>query len=175
MRLFVGVHLPEELEGYLAQLQEKLHTPAARQSFNKNFDLTLKFLAEVPPEKAEKVKEQLKKLEFEKFDAVVSGTGAFPDEKNPRVVWAGVEPRDRFVALQAKVENALAGLFDREERFVPHLTLSRVKEVYDSEGFGKTLKLKVEQRKFAVCEIDLVESILATATHKILLSVKAKV
>ena len=60
----------------------------------------------------------------------ISGIGAFPNLRQPRVVWAGVsEPSGRLVKMVSLIEDAFDGLgFQRESRsFNPHLTLGRTK------------------------------------------------
>src|SRR5205814_3320594 len=55
--------------------------------------------------------------------------GCFPDPKNPRVVWVGINGElDSLRRLQAQVELETLGFGDhREERvFEPHLTIGRV-------------------------------------------------
>ena len=65
------------------------------------------------------------------FHLEISGLGAFPSLKQPRVVWVGVGGAlDKLSELQRNIDSALAALgFVREERpFVPHLTVARVRE-----------------------------------------------
>ena len=59
----------------------------------------------------------------------MSGAGAFPNFRKPRVVWAGVDPDPRLELLQHDLEARCAALgYEVEGRpFRPHLTLARVK------------------------------------------------
>jgi len=63
------------------------------------------------------------------FNVRATGAGAFPDSKQPRVLWAGVsEETGALVALKAEIDRALAplGFVPEDRSFHPHLTLGRV-------------------------------------------------
>jgi len=55
------------------------------------------------------------------------GLGFFPNEKHPRVFWAGIEASPNLKLLAADIERAMETLgIAREQRpFSPHLTLAR--------------------------------------------------
>ena len=55
------------------------------------------------------------------------GLGFFPNEKRPRVFWAGMEASPNLKTLAADIDQAVHRLgFPLEERpFTPHLTLAR--------------------------------------------------
>ena len=62
------------------------------------------------------------------FEISVGNSGAFPNNRQPRVVWIGVEAPQELTAIQNGIESAAAHLgYAREERaFSPHLTIGRV-------------------------------------------------
>jgi len=161
MRLFIAFKVSKEVEEHSASLQKILSESPARARLNlaKSFHLTLKFLGEVTPQKAEQVKEKLKEVKFKSFTAVLNGAGFFPGKKYVRVVWVGIEPAEQIIELQEEIEKALKGLFPKEKRFHPHITLARVKNVEDKNAFIEQIQsLPVEPLKFAVKEIALIES-----------------
>ena len=65
------------------------------------------------------------------FRTQIAGLGAFPNSRNPKVIWVGM-PGDQgnLLQFQEQLEDALAHVgFAKEKRsFSPHLTLGRVKE-----------------------------------------------
>ena len=78
------------------------------------------------------------------FAVPLDGFGAFPDPRNPRVVWAGAAAVPPLVRLQAEVEAELEPLgFPRDRRpFRPHLTLGRARDgarARDFAGFAALL------------------------------------
>ena len=60
------------------------------------------------------------------FEARLAGCGFFPNRRNARVGWIGVEPRERFIDLAARVRANLTD-YDRKE-FKPHLTVMRIRD-----------------------------------------------
>jgi len=157
MRLFISIEPTPEVEKHLFTLQKQLQN--AKLTLTKSFHLTLKFLGEVSPENAEKIKKQLETISFKEFTARLSVTGVFPNENYIRVVWVGVEPQDVIKELQAKIDEVLKGMFPKEKDFRPHLTLARVKSVENKEVFAKHVKnLKVDSLTFSVNKFKLIES-----------------
>ncbi len=134
MRLFIAVELPEAIKKSIAEVQERLRTAGAHAAWTRpeGIHLTLKFLGEVEEAKAASITDALAgacrgrgQLRLE-----ITGAGAFPSVKAPRVLWLGLAGEiEKLAVLQAAVEDAMEGLgFEREDRkFSPHLTLARVK------------------------------------------------
>ncbi len=126
MRLFVGLDLPSEMREPLALLCRGLGpvrwVPAA------NYHLTLRFIGEVAPDRAEEVDFALASLRVPGFPLRLGGLGVF--ERNGRIasLWAGVDRHPGLDRLQAKIETALqrAGLPAERRRFSPHVSLARL-------------------------------------------------
>jgi 2'-5' RNA ligase len=134
MRLFIAIELPPEIKQGIAKVQEQLRESGANAGWarSEGIHLTLKFLGEVSEERASGIMAALTGAAegSGKLNLEVAGAGAFPNGKNPRVLWLGVTGDvEKLGSLQAAVENAMTGLgFEREERtFSPHLTLGRIK------------------------------------------------
>jgi 2'-5' RNA ligase len=139
MRLFVAINLPakERKRIHDAAKPLKLAGFPVRWVEPKHYHLTLKFLGEVRSEMvpaAERVMERVAE-ETREFPLVISGFGAFPTIRRPRVLWIGVEPSPALRCLKQDLEWGLAGHgFERETRaFHPHITLARAE---DGEGAG---------------------------------------
>jgi 2'-5' RNA ligase len=133
MRLFVAVHLSEEIRAALAAVQDRLRSVRAEVSWVRpgNLHLTLKFLGEVEAERLDPLCAALAGIAppVSSFEAAVAGVGSFGG-RVPRVIWAGVgDGTEALVALAGHVDAALAAVgFPRESRpFSPHLTLGRVR------------------------------------------------
>lgn len=158
MRLFIAFDVSEETERYLRELQKQL--PAdSKLSLAKEFHLTLKFLGDVDETTLEKIKSALSCVKFSPFTAKTRMIGVFPDRRMIRVVWVGLEPDDKIVALQKEIESALISIFPKDEQFHPHLTLARVKFVKDKTAFIGALKsLKAKEIEFQVTSFRLMKS-----------------
>ncbi|MBI2143621.1 RNA 2',3'-cyclic phosphodiesterase [Candidatus Woesearchaeota archaeon] len=161
MRAFVSIGLPDDAKAALLEAQSQLSTAAAKMNLAHDFHLTLKFLGEISPEKAEAVKNCLGRVKFRSFSAAIAGIGVFPSEDYVRVVWAGIEPEDSVVQLQQKIDGALEKEFPKEKGFKPHLTLARVKLVSDKGLFKRQLpQVQLKRVNFEVKEFRLRKSTL---------------
>jgi len=94
-----------------------------------NVHLTLKFLGEVAAGRQDEIIGALASAVqgARTITLVVRGAGAFPNERTPRVIWAGIEPDPAIEILADRLERSCATLgFPTEGRaFRPHLTLGR--------------------------------------------------
>ena len=89
--------------------------------------MTLLFLGEVSDDAARKVTDDFSKISFPKFEYRIRGISVFPNQNFVRVVWAGCETAEegKFDSLYGEVCQKLGTT--SEEKFVPHVTLARVK------------------------------------------------
>jgi 2'-5' RNA ligase len=130
VRLFVALDIPGDLRTALGAFIEKVR-PACRNARWVRMEgarITLKFIGEVPAEKAEGVKTALAAVPFTSpIKIFFRGLGFFPSERRPRVFWAGMEAGDELGALAAAAESALEpfGIAREQRAFSPHLTLAR--------------------------------------------------
>ncbi len=157
IRAFVSVDIPERLRQEIKKIQDSLPGFRGKLTEPENFHLTLKFLGDISQKTLEKVKEKLKEINMNSFDARVSRIGVF-SEKYVRIVWLKIENVSK---LQKAVDEKLSELesenFEKEERFMSHLTIARVKNLKNKKYFlselnkieiPKSLKFKVENFYF---------------------------
>lgn len=146
MRAFLGISIPDELKPRISQIQDGLDDFDVKPVEKENLHFNLKFFRDIENEKVEKLKEILDKVstQFEPFEINIEGIGAFPSNSYVKVVWLSVkEGSQTFKALAEMIENSLEKLgIEKEEQFVPHLTLGRVRS-----GRNKT-ELLVFLRKY---------------------------
>jgi RNA 2',3'-cyclic 3'-phosphodiesterase len=71
----------------------------------------------------------------------VRGLGWFPNERNPRVFWAGIESGPELATLAHATEQSLAalGIAAEDREFHPHLTLARRRNPVPLEHLRKEL------------------------------------
>ncbi len=133
MRCFIAVDLDEKLKEKVINMQKPLNVPDVKLVEPKNLHFTLKFLGEIDENVKEQVSKRLKEMaeSSRPFTVLISGVGAFPNEKFIRVVWIGADNEDKdFLKLHKTVDDSLSGMF-KKERPVPHLTLARVGYIKD--------------------------------------------
>ena len=134
IRSFIAIELPDEIRRALDQVQKDLKSVrGVRWVQPDSIHLTLKFLGSIVAEQVTAIAAAVGKVVHGEPPLAlnVSGLGAFPNARRPRVIWVGiVGDVERLGRLQARLEETLEPLgFPREERsFRPHLTLGRVKE-----------------------------------------------
>ena len=130
MRLFVALELPSAVRENLAALLKALRavSPQTRWVRPENLHLTLKFIGEVPETEFAVIRNALAAARSDQPVALeFRGLGFFPNEKRPRVFWAGIEASPNLKTLAAEIDRATEKLgIPREQRpFAPHLTLAR--------------------------------------------------
>jgi 2'-5' RNA ligase len=132
MRTFVAIEIPEETRKKVEALIETLKptTKNVRWSRPGGLHITLKFIGEISPETVERAKSLLARLPTPApFPVQMKGSGLFPKENAPRVIWAGIEAGPQLAKLARQIEDALLELdIPKENRdFSPHLTLGRLR------------------------------------------------
>src|SRR5207245_6930063 len=131
MRLFVALEIPSDVRENLAALLKALRavSPQTRWVRPENLHLTLKFMGEVPETKLAAIRSALAGVRSDQPTTVdFRGLGFFPNEKRPRVFWAGIEASSNLKTLAADIEGAMekCGIAREKRDFSPHLTLARL-------------------------------------------------
>lgn len=131
MRLFVALEIPLTARKNLSTLIASLRaiTREPRWVRAENLHVTLKFLGEVAESKLAAVLTALGGIRsHQAVTLAVRGLGFFPNEKKPRVFWAGIEASSNLKTLAADIEGAMerCGIAREMREFSPHLTLARL-------------------------------------------------
>jgi 2'-5' RNA ligase len=103
-------------------------SPQTRWVRPENLHVTLKFIGEVPETKLAAIRTALAQIRSDQFVTLeFRGLGFFPNEKHPRVFWAGIAASPNLKTLAADIDKATETLgIPRERRpFSLHLTLAR--------------------------------------------------
>lgn len=135
MRLFLAINIPASVRERIRDATAPLREAAPRVSWTPEHRLhiTLKFLGEQTAAAARHVHQALGEPvgRHRETAVAIGGLGAFPNLRQPRVVWMGVRDPHRLELLQHDVETVCGQLgFPLEGRaFRPHLTLARVRDV----------------------------------------------
>ncbi|PLJ77045.1 RNA 2',3'-cyclic phosphodiesterase [Infirmifilum sp. SLHALR2] len=133
LRVFVAVKITRpELVSRVKSFQEELERAGLKAKFveTENLHITLQFIGEIPREKVQGVASKLMEVKASSFSMELQGIGAFPNPKNPRVIWIGVRRgSEELSRLAQEVYKAVtaAGVKLEREDFQPHLTIARVK------------------------------------------------
>ena len=101
---------------------------SARWIDAENYHLTLRFIGDIDAPTADAVDEVLSSVRRKSFMVTLEGLGYFGGDK-PRAIIAKVQASPALVELQAEQERLLRriGLPPEPRRFVPHVTLARMR------------------------------------------------
>ena len=159
-RLFLAVPLPAVVKAELISLIDAVRRSAPRSARwvrPEQLHVTLKFLGDVEPEQQEALTRAMQSVCTEApFRFTLQGVGAFPNRRQPRVIWTGIQSGcDHVAHLAGLVEAAAceAGFDPERRRFSPHVTLARVKQ----PGDFKSLWDQVDAVPFTSQEVDAVD------------------
>lgn len=127
-RLFTALEVPRDAALSLSLLRGGL--PGARWVDGENFHITLRFFGDVEGHVADEIADALDRVRRHAFTMSLSGVGAFGGKK-PHALWAGVTASPDLSALQAEIERRCQrlGLPADPRKFVPHVTLARLRNV----------------------------------------------
>jgi RNA 2',3'-cyclic 3'-phosphodiesterase len=130
VRLFIAIEIPENIRTAFASLLNEFRAIAPQLKWVRaeNLHVTLKFLGETESVKLAELRNVLSAVRSsEPVNLEFCGLGFFPNEKRPRVFWAGMETSPNLKTLAADIDQVTHRLgFPLEERpFAPHLTLAR--------------------------------------------------
>jgi 2'-5' RNA ligase len=144
MRLFVAIDIPDAVRAALESFQAKLR-PTAKLNWSPvaNLHITTKFIGEWPEDRIADMTLALAAVRVAgPIEIRVKGIGWFPNERRPRVFWAGVDGGEplRVLARATEQAAAAAGVPTEERSFSPHLTLARIREAVPLEALQAKLQ-----------------------------------
>ena len=164
-RVFCALDISEDLRARLVDHIQRLRkaVPNVHASWSRadNIHLTLKFFGDVEKDAIKKLSAAAARVvqTFSPFQIRVAGTGTFPRQAQPRVLWIGIEdPSGNLSSLQSRFEDECAKEgFPKEDRaFRPHLTLARIRKPQGSRTLGELHK----EIGFAASEVVVPELLL---------------
>lgn len=169
MRLFCAINIISGLRDEICCLQAKLKMSGADVKWVEpdNLHFTIKFFGEVTDDRIELIDTIVAPVctQFDKFEMRIEKIGVFPDLRNPRVIWSGVnQGAEQLKLLAEKIDTGLSAIgFDKEKRpFSAHLTLGRT---ISNRGIDQLVHIiqEAKEHKFGeqeVKQVDLMQSVL---------------
>ena len=151
MRCFIAINLPDETKREIEKIQKSLPEFKGKKTEFENIHLTLKFLGEVDEKNIHEVLKRLGKIRLQEFEAEIDSIGCFDNRKSKKydkqiIVWLHMANCN---ALQKEIDLALREIFEREKRFMSHITIARVKYKGDNKEFIEELK-KIKFKKITL-------------------------
>ena len=119
----------------------------------------MKFLGDLDENKLETVKMILSEIKVKKFKIYLNELGVFPNENVINIIWVGLKPERDIMNLQKRIDEVLLDLFSKDQKFLSHITLGRVKFIKNKEKLKGILKeTKINKIEFEVNKFRLYKS-----------------
>ena len=118
MRTFVAIEIDsEDIIRRIKSMQESVSFKAKPVKINQ-IHFTLQFLGEIDQEKCEKVQDVLNTITCSQFDLSLKGVGGFPNLKNPRVIWIGIDKKgvEKLIEITKEIEMKLTPLGFKKDK-----------------------------------------------------------
>lgn len=131
-RLFTGLELPEDIAFQLNIMQGGIR--GARWIEAADYHITLRFIGDIEERVAREIRMALQSVSAEPFHIQLKGIGAFGGN-DPHTIYSTVAESADLRRLQATHERLCksAGLPAEGRKFVPHVTLARLRSPSVSE------------------------------------------
>jgi 2'-5' RNA ligase len=161
-RCFIALDLPKEMIDELKKIQEQIRKEdlfTGKFTEEVNLHLTLKFFGSITNDEVKKIQEKLRNIKFKSFTAGISEIGVFSEEFI-RIIWVTLNGKE-VLEIQSLVDAALSSIFPKENRFMSHITVARVKNVKDKEKLLNYIKkFKIKEFSGKITSFSLVSSTL---------------
>jgi len=167
-RAFIALDLPETVKEVLydsvSPVIKRLKSQVKWVAVE-NFHLTLRFIGNISNLTSDVLREKMRSVMagYNEIEFEVKSPGVFPSWKEPRVLWIGLTPvKGDLLGLQKMVEELVqsVGYPPEKQRFHPHITIGRVKDISSSIGrIWESVKIPTIP-SFAISKVTLFRSTL---------------
>lgn len=148
IRTFIALEIDEKTKEEITKIQDRIRQSdslSGKWVQKDNLHLTLKFLGNAQLKSVESIKEKIKQSIHGEHAISCSLThiGVFPNEKFPRVIWAGIEGENvKIINLAKRLQEALSefGLENENRDFKTHITICRPKQITNRNKFSAVLE-----------------------------------
>ncbi len=124
-----------------------------------NIHLTVVFMGNIFEDLIPSINEAVEKvcLRYGSFEVSLSGLGAFPNSKRPRVIWLGLQGNtERMSIFKNSLHKQIKPFGIKEEKrpFKPHLTLGRFRNPTPGDSSLDNFIAKYKDLSSAECRMD---------------------
>lgn len=152
MRLFIAINFKSGIKSGLIALRNSLRSRSERGNFprDENLHLTLAFIGETSPKKADAIMAAMDAVTFAPLAATVDRLGTF---SRGTLWWAGLREDAPLMDLQREITHklALSGFETDSRKYSPHITIGR-EVVTDAKPWN------IAPLSETACAIDLMKS-----------------
>jgi 2'-5' RNA ligase len=157
IRTFIALPTTEEVQQRLGEVRRALERANAEVKWDDaaKYHITLRFIGDIDESLIPSLEESLHSnlIALKSFSYAFAGLGVFPNEREPKVVWAGVDDARYIAVLQSRVEQScsMMGLSAERRPFHPHITLGRMKGPRNRARLIEGINTVTFERISAVC------------------------
>lgn len=140
MRLFISIVLPEEIKMHIAAIQKDLHKPALWQALfipPAYLHITLVFLGKTPQSEVHEIIKKLGEVQQKPFTISLNKL-EINSWHHPRVAWLTANSTE-LAEFVKKIELALDLRHADSTEFKGHITLARIKQLYNKQALRNLL------------------------------------
>lgn len=166
MRAFIAFTLPEKIKNVLGSVKDhfELSSKSLKWVDYGNFHITIKFLGNIREESLPGIISVISAAgkKFSSIAVKINRLDFFPNAKNPRVFFAGIDKETALKKIVLYIENELnsLGFTESDKVFKTHITLARFKSRGDLPLFQESLKTVTFKEAFNIENIGLYQSTL---------------
>jgi RNA 2',3'-cyclic 3'-phosphodiesterase len=130
-RLFIAISVPKDIKKRIFRLTEREYKDLpVKWVSSENLHVTVNFLGYVLEEKIPEICESLKSATHGKsaFDIEFTKIGIGPTKEKKKMVWLRGNQNNELDDLKFSLDFALGCFLKEKSKFIPHLTLGRIKK-----------------------------------------------
>lgn len=149
MRFFIALEIPSENLAQFQAIQAKLSKfiPHARLTDLSKIHLTLAFVGEQNDQLKDSFTQIIRKASenIPSFTVTPAYIDGFPNLHHPQVLWVGVKGDiDKILLIRERIKDSLKNLHlpADERRFIPHITIAKIK---NHLKIGQKLEVSLEK------------------------------
>lgn len=166
IRLFIALEIPKEIRTLVldSAQQELTGNNDLRWEDENKIHVTLKFIGDVPKKMVNGISNSMQFIEtYSSMKCSLANFGFFPDEIEPKILWAGLKPDNSVFSLLNEINNELLKKFSipvEWKKFKPHLTLLRLRSSLEKHQIENIVRKELPQETFVANGVILYQSIL---------------
>ena len=163
IRLFIALEIPENIRQKISELKDDAVDSLLNFMWEstEKLHLTIKFIGEVKDENVNSIIDSLSFLnQYEKIKCSLTKFGFFFRQGVPRILWIGLKV-DTILFNIVEQLNIKLTKFEvpvEERKFIPHLTLLRIKKRFPEEWVTKFNSFIIPQTDFTADNICLLKA-----------------
>ncbi|ARD47322.1 2'-5' RNA ligase [Sporosarcina sp. P37] len=142
---FIGISISHPIHGVVRQLRSEyqLHDKYKVLPHEKDLHMTMRYIGELDEAKISWLTSSLRKISqsHTSFTVYVKGLSFFGSSTGPRVVYLSVQSSSALCDLQSQIARRTEKILEleRDDRFVPHITIAKKRKTKEKMQLEKKL------------------------------------